>query len=119
MQWQNRAQFFGAAAQVMRRILVDHARQHNAAKRGGGEHKITLSEETAFAEARDVNLLELDEVLNKLAKIYPQKATIVELRYFSGLSIKETAAVMKISEDKVISQWRTAKAWLHREINKK
>ncbi len=118
MEWQNRAHFFGAAAQVMRRILVDHARQHRATKRGGAEHKVTLEEDVALSEQRDVNLLALDDALNKLAEIDLQKSRIVELRFFSGLSIDETAEVMEISEATVTRQWRTAKAWLHREISK-
>ena len=116
--WQNRAHFFGAAAQAMRRILVDHARRHRAAKRGGGVPRVTLEDDAAFPEDRDVSVLALDDALNKLAEVDPQKSQIVELRYFSGLSIKETAEVMNITEAKVTSQWRTAKAWLHRELTK-
>ena len=116
--WQNRAHFFGAAAQMMRRILVDHAREQQAAKRGGGECKVTLNEEVAFAHERDVNVLALDDALNRLAEIDPQKCRIVELRFFSGLSVDETAEALGISEATVTRQWRTVKAWLHRQISK-
>lgn len=118
-EWKNRAYFFGAAAQIMRRILVDHARQHAAAKRGGAEqHRVTLDEDIALVEGRDVNLLALDNALRKLAEIDPQKSRIVELRFFSGLSIEETAEVIKVSPATVTRQWRTVKAWLHREVSK-
>lgn len=116
--WQNRAHFFGAAAQAMRRILVDNARQHGAAKRGGPEHRVTLDDGVAFAKERDVNLLALDDALKRLEEIDPQKSHLIELRFFSGLSIDETAEVMGISEATVTRQWRTTKAWLHRELNK-
>lgn len=116
--WQNRAHFFGAAAQAMRRILVDHARQHQAEKRGGGFHKVTLKEDAGGAVEKDINLVALDEALNKLAGSDPQKSRIVELRYFGGLSNKEIAEVLQLPEAKVASQWRTAKAWLHRELVK-
>ena len=116
MQWQNRAHFFGAATQVMRRILVDHARQHKAAKRGGAEHKVTLDEDVAFAKQRDVNLLALDDALTKLESLDPQKSRIVELRFFGGLSEEQTAKVLGVSTSTVRRQWKLAKAWLHREI---
>lgn len=118
VQWHNRAYFFGAAAQVIRRILVDHAREHQAAKRGGGEHKVTLDEDVALSEQRDLDLLALDDALRRLAEIDPQKSRIVELRFFSGLSIEETAEVLGVSTATVTRQWRTVKAWLHREISK-
>jgi RNA polymerase sigma-70 factor (ECF subfamily) len=116
MKWQNRAQFFGIAAQMMRRILVSHARARSAMKRGGGETCITLEEEVAAAPQRDVNLLAVDEALTRLEAIDPEKSRMVELRFFSGLSVEETAEVMGISPRTVDRQWRTAKAWLHREI---
>ena len=118
MQWQNRTHFFGAAAQVMRRILVDHARQHGAAKRGGAEQRVTLDEGVAFARERDVNLLALDDALNRLAEVDPQMSRLVELRFFGGLSIDDTAQVLGVSEATVTRQWRAAKAWLHRELSK-
>src|SRR5437763_1336965 len=116
MKWQNRAQFFGIAAQMMRRILVSHARARQAAKRGGGETMITLEEGVAAAPQRDVNLLALDEALQRLESIDAEKSRMVELRFFSGLSVEETAQVMGVSPRTIDRQWQTAKAWLHREI---
>ena len=116
MKWQNRAQFFGIAAQMMRRILVSHARARQAAKRGGGETMITLEEGVAAAPQRDVNLLALDEALQRLESIDAEKSRMVELRFFSGLSVEETAEVMGVSPRTIDRQWQTAKAWLHREI---
>jgi len=116
MNWQNRAQFFGIAAQMMRRILVSHARARHAAKRGGGEQRITLEEGVAVAPERDVNLLAVDEALTKLQTVDPEKSRMVELRFFSGLSVEETAEVMGVSPRTIDRQWQTAKAWLHREI---
>ena len=114
--WQNRAQFFALAAQMMRRILVSHARARHAAKRGGGETRITLEEGVAASPQRDLNLLSLDEALTKLEAIDPEKSRMVELRFFSGLSVEETAAVMGVSPRTIDRQWQTAKAWLHREL---
>jgi RNA polymerase sigma-70 factor (ECF subfamily) len=114
--WQNRAQFFGIAAQMMRRILVSHARARRASKRGGGETRITLEESLAAAPQRDVNLLALDEALERLEAIDAEKSRMVELRFFSGLSIEETAEVMGVSPRTIDRQWQTAKAWLHREL---
>jgi RNA polymerase sigma factor (TIGR02999 family) len=114
--WQNRAQFFAVAAQMMRRILVSHARSRQAAKRGGAEQHITVSEEVAAGAQRDVNLLALDEALKKLETIDLEKSRMVELRFFSGLSVPETAAVMGVSPRTIDRQWQTAKAWLYREI---
>jgi RNA polymerase sigma factor (TIGR02999 family) len=116
--WQNRAHFFGAAAQVMRRILVDQARQYQASKRGGGEHKVTLAEGVALARERDVNLLALEEALTRLEGIAPEQCRVVELRFFGGLSIDEAAEVMGVSEATVTRQWRAARAWLRRELRK-
>jgi RNA polymerase sigma factor (TIGR02999 family) len=115
--WQNRAQFFAVAAQMMRRILVSHARARHAAKRGGGEQRITLAEGVAAAPERDVNLLALDEALKKLEAIDSEKSRMVELRFFSGLTVEETAQVMSVSPRTIDRQWQTAKAWLYREIN--
>lgn len=114
--WQNRAQFFGVAAQMMRRILVSHARSRHAAKRGGSDQRITLQDELAVTDQRDVNLLALDDALTKLETIDPEKSKLVELRFFSGLTVPETAEVMSISPRTVDRQWQTAKAWLYREI---
>ena len=114
--WQNRAQFFGIAAQMMRRILVSHARGREAKKRGGAAQHITLQEELAAAPQRDVNLLALDDALTRLETVDPDKSRMVELRFFSGLSVEETAEVMGVSPRTIDRQWQTAKAWLHREI---
>lgn len=116
--FQNRAHFFGVAAQMMRHILVDYARNRLAAKRGGGAQRITL--DTAFAEPRrpEVDLVALDDALNKLALLDAQQSRLVELRYFAGLSIEETAAAMDISSATVKREWSTARAWLHRELKK-
>lgn len=114
--WQNRAQFFAVAAQMMRRILVSHARARQAAKRGGVEQHITVAEEIAAGAQRDVNLLALDEALKKLEAIDLEKSRIIELRFFSGLSVVETAEVMGVSPRTIDRQWQTAKAWLYREI---
>jgi len=116
MKWQNRAQFFALAAQMMRRILVSHARARKAAKRGGGDTCITLEEGVAAAPERDVNLLAIDEALTRLETVDPEKSRMVELRFFSGLSIEETAEVMGVSPRTIDRQWQTAKAWLYREI---
>ena len=116
--WRNRAQFFGVAAQMMRRILVSHARARRAGKRGGDEQRITLDEVLAPAPQRDVNLLALDEALTRLEEIDPGKSRMVELRFFSGLSVEETAEVMGVSPRTIDRQWQTAKAWLHREIGR-
>lgn len=114
--WQNRAQFFAIAAQMMRRILVSHARARHAAKRGGAEHRIVLEEGMAIAPQRDVNLLALDEALTKFGAMDPVKSRMVELRFFSGLSVAEVAEVMGVSPRTIDRQWQTAKAWLFREI---
>jgi RNA polymerase sigma factor (TIGR02999 family) len=116
VRWQNRARFFGVAAQMMRRILVSHARSRHAAKRGGSDQRITLQDELAVTDQRDVNLLALDDALTKLEAIDPEKSKLVELRFFSGLTVPETAEVMSISPRTVDRQWQTAKAWLYREI---
>ena len=117
VKWQNRAHFFGVAAQMMRNILVNHAKSRGAAKRGGAAQRLTLDESLAFAEQRDVNLLALDDALTRLEALDPQKGRIVELRYFSGLSVEETAEVLGVSAPTVKRQWRAAKAWLYREIS--
>jgi RNA polymerase sigma factor (TIGR02999 family) len=115
--WQNRAQFFGIAAQMMRRILVSHARGREAKKRGSAAQHITLDEELAAAPERDVNLLALDDALTRLETIDRDKSRMVELRFFSGLSVEATAEVMGVSPRTIDRQWQTAKAWLHREIS--
>lgn len=115
--WQNRAHFFSVAAQVMRHILVDHARAHRAEKRGGGEHKLSLDEAVSFFAERDVNLVVLDEALNELAQLDSQQSRVVELRFFGGMTIEEIAEVLKITPGTVRYDWRMAKAWLHRALS--
>jgi RNA polymerase sigma factor (TIGR02999 family) len=117
VQWQNRAHFFGIAAQLMRRILVDHARQRDAAKRGGADRTLTLDDAMAVFAGRDVNLIALDEALTRLAEIDARQSKVVELRYFSGLSIEETAEVLGVSPATVKLDWSMAKAWLRREMS--
>lgn len=116
--WQNRAQFFGVAANIMRRILVDHARRRNRHKRGGEVIKLSLDGGAALdvSDERTAELVALDEALQKLAEEDPKKAKLVELRYFGGLSIEETAEVLGVGTATVIRQWRIAKAWLYKEI---
>jgi RNA polymerase sigma factor (TIGR02999 family) len=117
VQWQNRAHFFGIAAQMMRRILVDHARRQHRDKRGGGAAKLSLDEAIATAEPeRDVDLLALDAALTSLALLDPRGARIIELRFFSGLTIEETAEVLGISAGTVKREWSAARAWLYREV---
>ena len=118
VQWQNRAHFFGVAAQMMRRILVDHARAHEAEKRGGEFQKLSLDENIDVSGERDVNLVALDDALNLLAEVDPQKSKIVELRFFGGLSVEETAEVLGVSAPTVKRQWRMAKAWLYGQVNR-
>jgi RNA polymerase sigma factor (TIGR02999 family) len=113
--WQNRAQFFGVAAQLMRRILVDYARRHQAAKRGGSAIQVPY-EEGAVAAAADVDLVVLDDALTRLAVLDPQQARVVELRYFTGLGIEETAEALGISPATVKREWAMARAWLKREL---
>jgi len=114
--WQNRAHFFSVAAQVMRHILVDHARSHQRAKRGSGARKLSLDEAISFFKEKDINLVALDEALTELAKLDPQQSRIVELRFFGGLTIEEIAEVLKISPATVSREWALAKIWLHREL---
>jgi len=116
--WQNRAQFFGVAAQLMRRILVDYARTHKASKRGGNYHRISLSEGTILSEDSSPDLTELDEVLDRLAGIDPQQSRVVELRIFGGLTVEEAAEVMGISARTVKREWSMARAWLHQQIRR-
>lgn len=113
VEWQNRAHFFAVAAQVMRHILVDHARTRNYAKRGGGAPKLPLDEAAALTEQRAAQLIALDDALRDLAALDERKSQIVELRFFGGLSLDETAEVMCISPSTVQREWRAAKAWLH------
>lgn len=118
VRWQNRAHFFGIAAQAMRRILVDHARDRQAEKRGGGAVKLSLDDELDLSDRRASELIALDDALNTLMEMDAQKSRIVELRFFGGLSIEETAEVLGVGTATVIRQWRLAKAWLYGEINR-
>lgn len=115
--WQNRAQFFGIAAQLMRRILVDHARSHAYAKRGGGTIQVPLNEASVVGSQRAAEILALDEALNQLASIDARKCQIVELRYFGGFTVEETATLLEVSDVTVMRDWSLAKAWLRRAIS--
>lgn len=117
--WQNRAQFFGVAAQLMRRILVDHAREHAAAKRGGGARAVTLVDMIAGSPDRGIDVIALDEALTRLTTIYPEQGRLVELRYFGGLTIEETAEVMGLSPATVKRQWAVARAWLLTQLDRR
>jgi RNA polymerase sigma factor (TIGR02999 family) len=114
--WQNRSHFFGVAAQAMRRILVDHARAHHYAKRGGDAQKVSLDEAANLAQARASDLIALDDALTALTELDPQQGRIVELRFFGGLTIEETAEVLKISHATVEREWSMARAWLRRQM---
>lgn len=115
--WQSRAQFFGIAAQMIRRILIDHARNRQAAKRGDGALKLSLDEALAAPDRRDLDLVALDDALTDLARLDPAQARLVELRFFAGLSIEESAQVLGISPATVKREWAAAKAWLFRELS--
>ena len=114
--WQNRAHFFGIAAQMMRRILVDHARRHQAAKRPGVTLKVALDDQIGAQQPRDCELLLLDQALEELTLIDPRQAQIVELRYFGGLSEQDAAAVLSLSRATITREWQTARAWLYRRM---
>ncbi len=115
--WQNRAQFFGVAAQLMRRILVDHARAHQAAKRGGSDQeRLSITSAERIVKQPEVDLLALHEALEELATLDPQQERIVELRFFGGLSIEETAEVLAIGHATVERDWKMARAWLRRKL---
>ncbi len=115
VRWQNRAHFFGIAAQAMRRILVDHARAHAADKRGAGERAVSLDEVSVAIGAPDIDVLALDEALTRLATLDLQQSRVVELRFFGGLTLEETAQVLNISPATVGREWTLAKAWLYAE----
>ena len=118
VQWKNRAHFFGIAAQLIRRILVDHARAHQADKRGAGASKLSLDEAIGVPEKQDLDLVALDDALQKLSELDPQQGRIVELRFFAGLSIEETGEVLGVSPATVKREWSTARAWLYRELSR-
>jgi RNA polymerase sigma-70 factor (ECF subfamily) len=115
--WQNRAHFFAISAQLMRRILVDHARSHAYAKRGGGARKVSLEDVADLSRIRAAEIVALDEVLAVLADIDPRQSRVVELRFFGGLTIKETAEVLGLSSATIKSEWRIAKAWLYHQLS--
>ena len=114
--WQNRAHFFGIAAQIMRRILIDHARKHLGAQRSGGE-KLSLDDVAVVSGERARELVALDDALTSLTKVDERKGRVVELRYFGGLSVEETAEVLGVSVDTITRDWRRAKAFLRRELS--
>jgi RNA polymerase sigma-70 factor, ECF subfamily len=116
--WEGRAHFFAVSAQVMRHILVDYARQHASAKRGGGFEKVELDGEAlaSVLPERAAELVALDEAMRALQEVYPRQSTVVELRYFGGLNNREASEVLKVSEATVERDWRLAKAWLYREL---
>jgi RNA polymerase sigma factor (TIGR02999 family) len=116
LNWKNRAQFYGIAARVMRRILVDHARARKAAKRGGFGKKLSLEEARELPAKTEVDLVELDDALENLAKDYPRKSEVVELKFFGGLDAKEIAEVLQVSEKTVLRDWNFAKLWLCRAL---
>lgn len=116
LRWQDRAHFLGISARLMRRVLVDHARARGYHKRGGGAQKITLVEGLVAAPARDLDVLALDRALDTLAALDERKSRVIELRFFGGLSVEETAEVLHVSTDTVKRDWRLAKLWLLREL---
>jgi RNA polymerase sigma factor (TIGR02999 family) len=118
MQWQNRAHFFGVCAQLMRQILVDFGRRRHYLKRGGGVRPLTINE-NVMAAARNTDLTALDDALKTLETVDPRRVRVVELRFFAGLTLEETAEVLKVSLDTVVRDWRLAKVWLLREIKKR
>ncbi len=116
--WENRAHFFGVAAQAMRHILVDYARARHSAKRGGAARAVALEEAAVVSDERAAELVALDDALAELARLAPRQCQVVELRYFGGLSATETAEVLNVSTDTVTRDWNQAKAWLYRELSK-
>ncbi len=118
VEWQDRGHFFAVAAQVMRHILIDHARSHLYGKRGAGAQHVPLDDVAVVSQRRATDLVALDDALTSLAKIDERKARIVELRFFGGLSVEETAEVIKVAPVTVMREWRIAKAWLHHEVSR-
>jgi RNA polymerase sigma factor (TIGR02999 family) len=118
VRWQSRAHFFAVAAQLMRRILVDFARTRNQVKHGNGIAETTLDEAIVFQPEKSLDLVVLDEALNRLCEMDPRKGRVIELRFFGGLSVQETALVLQISDRTVHREWNLAKAWLYREIQR-
>jgi RNA polymerase sigma factor (TIGR02999 family) len=118
IQWQDRAHFFALAAQMMRRILVNYALARGTGKRGGAGHRVTLDEAMIVSPERDSQLVELDGALQSLAKVDARKAQVVELRFFAGLSVEETATVLNVSPQTVLRDWKLSKTWLARELGR-
>ena len=118
VRWQNRAHFYGIAAQMMRRILVDHARKRRYQKRGGGGQRVSFDEAMIVSDERAGEVVALDDALKNLAEVDPRKSQLVELRFFGGLSVEETAEVLGVSAPTVKRQWRMAKAWLFGQVQK-
>ena len=118
VRWQNRAHFFGVAAQMMRRVLVDHARANCRAKRGGAAQKLSFDETINLYLRQDEQIVELDEALTRLREIDSRKSDVVELRYFGGMSVEETAEILGVSVNTVMRDWNMAKAWLYQELKK-
>src|SRR3954465_15658089 len=119
MRWQDRSHFLGMSARLMRRILVDHARVRLAQKRGGSQHKVSLDEAASVAADRPVDLIALDDALAALAVVDPRKGQVVEMRFFGGLNIEETAEALNVSSETVKRDWKVAKAWLLRELDRR
>jgi RNA polymerase sigma factor (TIGR02999 family) len=118
VQWQNRAHFFGVAAQLMRMVLLEYARRHQARKRGASWLKVSLEEAAVVADERGTDLIALDDALQSLAEIDRRKERVVELRFFGGLSVEETAEALKVSPRTVMREWELARAWLYRELSR-
>lgn len=119
IRWQDRAHFLSLSARLMRRILVDHARSRNYQKRGGGAMNVTLDETVVASAERGADLVALDDALESLARVDPRKSQVVELRFFGGLSVEETAEALKVSPETVLRDWRLAKVWLLREVSRR
>ena len=115
--WRGKTHFFAVGAQIMRRVLVDHARQRQRMKRGGGRIRIELNEQVALSPQRAADLLAVDEALEKLARVDPRQAAIVELRFFAGMSVAEVAEVLRVSKRTIESEWTAIRAWLRRELS--
>jgi RNA polymerase sigma factor (TIGR02999 family) len=118
VEWRNRAHFFAISARMMRRILVDHARQRRAAKRGGDIPRLSLDQSLGLLERKDLDVVALDEALGNLSKLDPQQARVIELRFFGGLTIEETSEALHISPATVTRDWVTAKAWLFDQLHR-
>ncbi len=119
MRWQDRAHFFAVCARLMRRILIDFARSHDSLKRGGNDRKVTLEEGLMISPDVPAQLMDLEQALTRLAEEDPRKSSVVELRFFGGLTVKETAEVLKVSPDTVMRDWSMARAWLLREMDER